>query len=71
MGPAGTRFWDPQGDVLTAHRFDSPVTFFLRKGWLAEGVPVMVKGLAGPGAPHVLQFDRRENLSAVVGFNLQ
>ena len=34
-----------------------------RKGFLAEAVPVAIKGIAGPGAPHQFCFDRREALS--------
>ena len=34
-----------------------------RRGFLAAGVPVVLKGIGGPRAPHVFQFDRREGLS--------
>ncbi len=33
-----------------------------RKGYLAEGVPVMLTGIGGPGAPHQFTFERRETL---------
>lgn len=33
-----------------------------RKGYLAEGVPVMMTGIGGPGAPHQFTFERRETL---------
>lgn len=36
----------------------------LRKGFLSEGVPVAIRGITGPGAPHLFEFDRRESLSA-------
>ena len=32
-----------------------------RRGWLASAIPVMLKGIAGPGAPHVMHFVRRIN----------
>ena len=37
-----------------------------RKGFLSEGVPVMLKGLAGPGAPHVFEMSRRESMSLIL-----
>ncbi|CAK9045691.1 FO synthase subunit 1 [Durusdinium trenchii] len=37
-----------------------------RKGFLSEAVPVALSGIAGPGAPHVFQFDRRESLGCLV-----
>ena len=42
-----------------------PVRLRLRKGFLSEGVPVAVQGIAGPGAPHVFLFERRENTSVL------
>lgn len=32
----------------------------LRKGFLAQAVPVMLQGVGGPGAPHHFEFTRRE-----------
>lgn len=34
----------------------------LRKGYLAESVPIFVAGLNGPSAPHVFEFLKREDL---------
>ena len=31
----------------------------IRRGWLAESMPVALKGIGGPGAPHVMYFCRR------------
>ena len=36
-----------------------------RKGFLAAGVPVFLKGTGGPRAPHVFEFDRRSNLGSL------
>lgn len=44
-----------------------------RKGFLSEGVPVALRGITGPGAPHLFEFDRRQSLcpwAALVGFSL-
>ncbi len=30
----------------------------LRRGWLLGGMPVSLKGIGGPGAPHVFDFQR-------------
>ena len=30
----------------------------MRRGWLLGGVPVSLKGIGGPGAPHVFDFQR-------------
>ena len=38
----------------------------LRRGFLAEAVPVALQGVGGPGAPHWFQFNRRESLSFVI-----
>ena len=43
-----------------------------RKGFLSEGVPVALRGITGPGAPHLFEFDRRQSLcpwAALVGFS--
>lgn len=34
-----------------------------RKGFLEAGVPVFVRGMGGPGAPHVYRFERYAMLS--------
>lgn len=34
----------------------------LRKGYLAESVPIFVAGMNGPSAPHVFEFLKREDL---------
>lgn len=39
----------------------------LRRGFLAGGVPVFLKGTGGPRAPHVFEFDRRGNLGSLAG----
>ena len=38
------------------------VLFWLRKGSLVEAVPVALRGIGGPGAPHWFEFHRRETL---------
>lgn len=35
------------------------ILFFGRRGWLSEAMPVSLKGIGGPGAPHVMHFCRR------------
>ena len=34
----------------------------LRKGYLAESIPIFVSGLNGPAAPHTFEFLKREDL---------
>ena len=43
------------------------VVFFLnpRKGWLSDAIPVSLKGIGGPGAPHILHFTRRIGSGAI------
>ena len=36
-----------------------------RRGWLLQGLPVSLKGIGGPGAPHVFLFQRMCNSGAV------
>ena len=36
-----------------------PPVFFLRKGFYTAAVPVAVKGMFGPGAPHTFLLQRR------------
>ena len=33
----------------------------LRRAFLAAAMPIHLKGIAGPGAPHVFKFQRRSN----------
>lgn len=40
---------------------------FLRKGFLAESIPVNLRGIGGPGAPHVFDFSLRNTLGAMPG----
>lgn len=64
MNSAGQGAANVLGKVLHVGLYVPSIHFIpiLRKGFLAEGVPVMVKGLNGPGAPHLLQLDRRCNI---------
>ena len=39
---------------------------FLRKGFLAEAIPISLRGIGGPGAPHVFDLSLRNTLSAMV-----
>lgn len=39
--------------------FSSLACFRCRRGWLAAALPVSLKGIGGPGAPHVMHFVRR------------
>ena len=37
----------------------------LRKGFLAEAIPVNLVGIGGPGAPHVFELSLRNSLGAM------
>lgn len=38
------------------------MAFTLRKGFLSAGIPVFLKGIKGPGAPHVFEMSQRNLL---------
>ena len=42
-----------------------PKLFCPRRGWLLQGLPVSMKGVGGPGAPHVFLFQRMCNSGAM------
>lgn len=46
------------GSNLTVVTSFNPMVVPARKGFLEAGMPVFIKGMAGPGAPHEFRFDR-------------
>ena len=54
------------GAICFLQRPAPTCNFPLRKGFLSEGVPITIRGIAGPGAPHLFEFHRRESLSSLV-----
>ena len=46
-----------------------PCSFCLRRAFLESGVPVHLRGIGGPSAPHVFEMDVRENLGYLAGSN--
>ena len=37
----------------------------LRRGFLAEAVPIMLQGIGGPGAPHYFEFQKKLALGSL------